>query len=103
MPMMNILAVYLVFLEGLVCWSSVSCLPLSKGGGTTNNTNNNNSTPHSGHGEVTFEVTTIDFNYVAVPFTIMLWILIASFAKLGKGVVPYKLYKQSLNNLVQIH
>lgn len=82
MPSVRIIAVFVVFF-GLL--SSVLCLPVKPESGVHNKTeSDNNSSSHSAHEKVNFKVATVDFYNVAGPFTIMLWILIASFAKLGK-------------------
>lgn len=49
---------------------------------TINDTSN--SSDHSVHPKVEFEVATVDFKRIEWPFMIMVWILVASFAKLGK-------------------
>lgn len=65
---------------GVVLWASVSSARPVK----TNDTKVNAS-DHKAHMEVNFEVATIDFKRIEWPFMIMVWILVASFAKLGKS------------------
>ncbi|XP_032229676.1 Na(+)/H(+) exchanger beta isoform X2 [Nematostella vectensis] len=71
-----------VILAGFLGQPSVASSSPPAQHGTQTNTSNNTSHDKA-HDIPSFNVATFDFNHVAGPFTIMLWILIASFAKLG--------------------
>ena len=75
---MNALTFYGLVFASLLVWASVSARPLHS------TASSNATTTPSGHEKVTIEVATFDFQHVAWPFMIMVWILVASFAKLGK-------------------
>jgi len=48
------------------------------------NTTNTTEDQAGHHENVEFKVATVDFKRIEWPFMIMIWILVASFAKLGK-------------------